>query len=323
MSLDPPPSSPEPVPPSPAAPPPSPAATPPVPGRRRRPFFTRLLTGRHYDDKIVVYRHSNLFYWWPVWLLGFIFAAVTYVGDRHMAVVPAHTTAAEQRNVQVSADDEKLARRDVLILPEGKKLHRDKDRDGNVTITQPTIFIAPHRGIGTVYLFTLLIVIVLTNITMRGLWSVLVVTVVVMLVLILYLADALGTIFHSVGQLGIYVNMGGYFLISTVLFILWALNFFILDRMTYMIFTPGQVRVRLEIGGGEKVYSAANITVQKQRSDFFRHWGLGLGSGDILLFPPNADSPIEMHNVLRVGRVVKEIEQLIKERVVVSEDRAN
>src|SRR4051812_34042655 len=70
-------------------------------GRRKRPWLTRLLSGRHYDDQVVVYRHSNLFYWWPVWLLGFIIAAITYFGDRHMAIVPAHTVAAEKRMVQV------------------------------------------------------------------------------------------------------------------------------------------------------------------------------------------------------------------------------
>jgi hypothetical protein len=66
------------------------------------------------------------------------------------------------------------------------------------------------------------------------------------------------------------------------------------------------------------VYDAAGITFQKQRADVFRHWFLGLGSGDLLIFPASADHAIEMPNVLRVGRVVREIEQLLKEKVVVS-----
>jgi hypothetical protein len=28
----------------------------------------------------VVYGHSNLFYWWPVWLVCFVLAGVTYAG---------------------------------------------------------------------------------------------------------------------------------------------------------------------------------------------------------------------------------------------------
>jgi hypothetical protein len=118
--------------------------------------------------------------------------------------------------------------------------------------------------------------------------------------------------------------MGGYIFLSTVLLVLWALNFFVLDRQTYMIFNPGQVRVRLEIGGGEMVYDATGMTIQKQRNDLFRHWGLGFGSGDLLILPLNAGHAIEMPNVMRVGRVVREIEQMVKEKVVVaSPDRQN
>src|SRR5204863_5166232 len=84
--------------------------------RRKRPWLTRLLSGRHYDDQVVVYRHTHLFYWWPVWLLGFVFALVSYIGDRHMAIVPAETVAAEHRKVQVDSGSDTLEERDVLIL---------------------------------------------------------------------------------------------------------------------------------------------------------------------------------------------------------------
>jgi hypothetical protein len=295
------------------------AVGPPLKHRRKRPFLTRLLTGRRYDDELIVYRHSNLFYWWPVWLLGYVFAVVSYFGDMHMAIVPAKTEAVT-RKVDAGGNGE-LEERDLLLLPKDKRLPTRTEPDGEVTVRQPTIYIAPHRTIGTVYLFVLLVVIVLTNISMRGLWSLLVVITLVLLTIILYLMpDVWRAIFRNVGQLSIYINMGGYFLISTVLFILWAANFFFLDRMTYMVFTPGQVRVRLEIGGGETVYDASGLTVQKQRSDLFRHWCLGLGSGDLIISPPTLPHSIEMPNVLRVGRVVQEIDQMIKERVVVARD---
>jgi hypothetical protein len=298
---------------------PVPASVPPRRLRHKRPWLTRVLTGRRYDDEVIVYRHSHLFYWWPVWLLGFVFALVSWIGDRHMAIVPAHTEAAERRKVEVTPGGP-LAERDVLILPAGKHLPTRKDAEGNVDVAQPTIYIAPHPTIGTIYLFVLLAVVVLTNISLRGLWSFLLLMTIALVIVILYLANAWGAIFRNVGQLSIYINMGGYFLISAVLLALWALNFFVLDRMTYMIFTPGQVRVRLEIGGGEMCYDATGMTVQKQRADLFRHWGLGLGSGDLIVWPLNASHAVELPNVLRVGRVVREIEQLVKEKVVVSPD---
>ena len=41
------------------------------------------------------------------------------------------------------------------------------------------------------------------------------------------------------------------------------------DRQVYMVFTPGQMRVCLEIGDAETAYDTAGMTIQKQRSDLF------------------------------------------------------
>ena len=106
---------------------------------------------------------------------------------------------------------------------------------------------------------------------------------------------------------------------SSVLFVLWLINFAIFDRQTYIIFSPGQVRMRLEIGGGETVYDTTGMVIQKQRSDLFRHWILGFGSGDLIIRPSGVANPIEMPNVLRVGRKVRLIENLVKEKVVLAQ----
>ena len=84
-----------------------------------------------------------------------------------------------------------------------------------------------------------------------------------------------------------------------------------------MIFNPGQVRVRLEVGGGETVFDTTGMVVQKHRGDLFRHWILGFGSGDLDIRPVGVANPIELPNVLGISRVVKEIETLIKEKVMV------
>ena len=36
--------------------------------------------------EVKVYQHSMLFYWWPVWLLGFVMAAITWVGGEQVTV---------------------------------------------------------------------------------------------------------------------------------------------------------------------------------------------------------------------------------------------
>jgi hypothetical protein len=271
-------------------------------------------TGARATDKVVVYRHSHLFYWWPVWALGFLFAAITYFDNMHLAIVPANTTAEE--NIEVIVDGKKEVRH-VLILDKAQKEHRrQKDDKGNKEIVQPTIFITQYKTVGSVYVIVLLLVITITNVTVRGLWTVFVLVSVIMLTFIFAAAGWWEIIFHRLNQLSIYINMGGYLLISTVLFILWFVNFVFLDRQTYLIFTPGQVRVRTEIGGEETVYDSAGMVVQKQRSDMFRHWILGFGSGDLIIKPVGVAHPIEFPNVLFVGSKVAKIENMIKEKVI-------
>lgn len=276
------------------------------------------VTGAHRSgEQLIVYHHSSLFYWWPVWLLGFFFAGWTYFADRHLAIVPAGTVAVEQREVVV---DEAGTRevRDVLILPKGAKLVRHKDREGNVEIFQPTIYVTQHRTLGTIYVITLLIVIAITNISVRGLWSILVIVTVLMLTILLGVLGWWEHIFRGLGQLSIFINMGGYFLISLVLCALWIVNFAIFDRQTYMVFTPGQVRVRLEIGGGETVYDTTGMVVQRQRNDLFRHWVLGFGSGDLIVRPQGFSYALDLPNVLFVSGVVRQIDAMIAEKVIVS-----
>ena len=267
--------------------------------------------------KLVVFHHSNLFYWWPVWLLGFILAGYTWYENDRMAIVPPGTEAVEKQRLQGQKED-----RDLLILPKGKHVRTHLNAEGEREINQPYVRMSRHKGLGTLFMAVLLLVIIITNVTMRGLWSVFVILVLIMLTIIFYLAGWWDVILQNVRILAIHINVSGYLLMSIVLFAAWAINFFLMDRQMYMTFTPGQVRARLTIGGGETVYGTTGMSVQKERSDLFRHWILGFGSGDLILRPAGLHSYIEMPNVLRVSSVVKQIEQMIKEQqVVVRGDR--
>ncbi|HEY1859280.1 MAG TPA: hypothetical protein VGG61_02945, partial [Gemmataceae bacterium] len=89
-------------------------------------------------------------------------------------------------------------------------------------------------------------------------------------------------------------------------------------RQLYMIFSPGQLKVRQEIGGGEKAYDTSGMTIEKQRSDLFRHWILGLGSGDLIVNTSGAHvQHFEFPNVLFVGKKVHQIEDMLREKAVV------
>src|SRR5213082_1033325 len=47
-------------------------------------------------DEIRVYSHSPLFYWWPVWLFGFIFAVITLMDGDRMAIVPGESLVVKE-----------------------------------------------------------------------------------------------------------------------------------------------------------------------------------------------------------------------------------
>ncbi|MFO0967277.1 MAG: hypothetical protein U0793_17080 [Gemmataceae bacterium] len=264
-------------------------------------------------SEIVIVSHSSLFYWWPVWAVGFILALITlFAGDR-LAVVPEGTKAVAGQNVIG------LKEVDVLVVPQGRKLERDKE--GN--LLDPHLRIASSKNLGVTFCIVLLLVITITNIPLRGLWSVIVIVIVIFGSAIFAVLDWWGTIFEKLSFLDIRINLGGYFLISAVLFGLWLIVFVFFDRQIYMIFTPGQLRVRLEIGDAETAYDTTGMTIMKQRSDLFRHWILGLGSGDLIVKTSGAQHHhFDMHNVLFLGRKVREIEEMLRARQVVSGQNA-
>jgi hypothetical protein len=66
---------------------------------------------------ITIISHSTLFYWWPVCLVGFVIALLTYMGGHRMAIVPAGTVAVP--NQQVEGFEEP---RDILVTPPGRHL---------------------------------------------------------------------------------------------------------------------------------------------------------------------------------------------------------
>src|SRR5262245_14542199 len=76
-------------------------------------FWQSFFLGMTKPGELPVYHHSGLFYWWPVWLFGFLLAAISYFGDTHMALVPARSVLLEKRQVEVEAG--KLETRDVIV----------------------------------------------------------------------------------------------------------------------------------------------------------------------------------------------------------------
>jgi hypothetical protein len=296
---------------------PTPRPTPPK--SRQRSFLNQFLLGQGREGELVVYSHSSLFYWWPVWLTAFILAGITAFHNHRMAIVPAGTRAGQKREVELEKNGQLVREpRDILILPPGAHLPTRINAAGEEVVADPHIFMHESRGLGVIFVVVLLAITWLTNVPMRGLWSLLVVITVILVSIIFAAAGIWDRIFGWLGLLAIHINLGGYLTIGLVLLGLWLVNFFFFDRQIYMIFTPGQVRMRLEMGGGETCFDTTGMVFHKQRSDLFRHWVLGFGSGDLVIRPAGGHQPIDLHNVLHVSRRVKEIERYLKEKAVVT-----
>src|SRR5207248_9788169 len=48
-------------------------------------------------DEIRIYSHSPLFYWWPVWLFGFLFALLTLIDNERLMIVPGSSLLVKEK----------------------------------------------------------------------------------------------------------------------------------------------------------------------------------------------------------------------------------
>src|SRR5439155_427451 len=116
---------------------------------------------------VVVYSHSNFIYLWPVWVLGLVFGLiVTPWSGMVLAMVPEDTKAMKDIDIP------NWGKRDVLIVPEKKALPTDKDG----TVVQPKLHISNSKNLGSWYLFITALCIFFSTVTLRGQWSVMIIT---------------------------------------------------------------------------------------------------------------------------------------------------
>ena len=273
---------------TPPVPPTPPAATVPPPRVDAAPSLPKELR---------IYGHSAIFYWWPVWAFGFLMALITWVDGNRLANVPPDSA------YEVGSKDIRLAKpldeKQLKLLNNG----------------QFFIHMHPSKNVGVFYVIVLLVVIFITNFPLRGLASALAVAVVVVVALLFSVMGIWENILGAFGALAVFNNMGFYVFFSSVLFLIWFLVTFVFDRFHYWRITPGQITHEYVFGGGQTSFDTEGIAVKKYRDDLFRHWVLGLGSGDIVMHPMQTGGAsreeMAIHNVLFVGYKLAKMQQLI------------
>src|SRR3954452_21098355 len=50
------------------------------------------------QGEVRIYQHSMLFYWWPVWVIGYVMAAWTWYDGHRMAILPKETEIRKQND---------------------------------------------------------------------------------------------------------------------------------------------------------------------------------------------------------------------------------
>jgi hypothetical protein len=174
------------------------------------------------------------------------------------------------------------------------------------------VIIHPSKNLGVIFTMVFTLVVLLTNATVRGVASAMVITVLLAFTFLFAYLGWWENIFEAVSRLAIFMNLGFYVFFSTAVFLMWLLGVFVFDRFDYWVFRPGQVVRQTVFGGGSRSYDTHGMSVYKLRDDLFRHWILGLGSGDIHMQSAGAGAEeFILPNVMFVGRKLIAIQQLV------------
>jgi len=169
----------------------------------------------------------------------------------------------------------------------------------------------PSSALGLTYLSILLLLIVFTNVRLRGINSVVTLLTVAFIAVVLAWFGWWDDIAKLIPYLSVHMNTGFYLVFSTGLLIIWLMMFFVFDRLTYWRIRPGQMTEEHLIGGAAESFDTNGLRFQKLSSDFFRAL-LGLGAGDLKATAAGErGATIDIPNVIFVDRKVHAIEKLI------------
>jgi len=256
-------------------------------------------------QEIIIYGHTALFYWWPVWFFGYVFAALTWWGGYRTAIIPAQSQYDKEKSTITVKDN----KGQFVLDPEKHAINENGEFREHMLV---------GSSYGILYVFILLLVILITTVPLRGVSSLVVILGIALIVVTISFLGGWDTILSALGRLRVHMNMGFYVFTSTFLFIMWAVVFFVFDRMNYWRVTPGQITHKFIFGGGERSFDTEGLAFTKLRDDLFRHLILGIGSGDLMMDPMKSGGAnkeeLSIHNVLFISKKLQEIDRLISKQ---------
>jgi hypothetical protein len=165
-------------------------------------------------------------------------------------------------------------------------------------------------ALGLAYVSLLLILIIFTNVRLRGIKSISVLLALGFISVLFAWFGWWDKIAKIIPYLSVHMDIGFYLVFSTALLTVWLAMFFVFDRMTYWRVRPGQLTLEHRIGGGAESFDTNALRFQKLSSDLFRVV-LGLGTGDLQATGGPPGTNLYMPNVTFAERKVRAIEKLI------------
>lgn len=181
------------------------------------------------ENGLKIISHSQLFYYWPLWLVSLVFAGITAIYGQE---VPITTTV------------------------------------GGETV-RTTIKMISTPSLGLSYMIILVIVILFTSVNIRGVWAAFVAAMFVIVGLVFSLMGWWRPILKAIGNVNFYLNLHFYLWTGIVLFALWTLVVFFYDRRHFIVLKATQFTVVEEVGEGEKNFDTMGLVLDKQRDNFF------------------------------------------------------
>ena len=215
--------------------------------------------------EVIVYGHSALLYWWPLWVAGYVMALLTW-------------------------------------------LHHDQAVVGN-----QTEWFHPSRNLGVIYTLLLLLLIVVTSTKIKGMKTALIIAALAFFALLFVHLNWWVGMLDWLGHQTVSLSLGFYLFSSSLLLLVWLISVFVIDHLSFWRFRPGQVTREYVGGVVNNSYDTDNMTILLNRQDdFFRHWIIGLGSGDLRMQTMGGRG-VEMNvmNVMFVGAKMFKIQRLI------------
>jgi hypothetical protein len=190
-----------------------------------------------------------------------------------------------------------------------------------VTLAQghKPVLIYSGAWLGISFVALALFVLVFTNARARGVKSLVLFLLLVVVGLIVQLTAGWTEILQIFPLLLVHMNLAFYLLFSGVLLAAWLLVVLGTDHSVYWEFGPNSIAKKYRFTGAAESYTSPQVETSRQSDDIFVHrllglWFVGFGTGDIEIRFSTAGSGqkvIFLRNVWRAAYVEREINRLV------------